>query len=197
MVKILGVSGSPRAGGNTDVLLRYFLKGAEAEGAHTEKAFLRDYAIRPCVGCEQCRKDKTCTRFFDGMQLLYPKVEEAKGLVLGSPSHNFNVTAWVKAFIDRLYPYYNFTEDRPRKYSSRLEGQGRKAIVYGVCEQTFEEGMGFTLDAMREPLRCLGYEVITEFPVAGFFDRGAVRQDQEILDRAFEEGRKLAQALRA
>ncbi|MBO8128359.1 MAG: flavodoxin family protein [Peptococcaceae bacterium] len=196
MVKILGLSGSPRAGGNTDVLLNQFLKGAEAEGAQTEKIYLRDYVIQPCIGCERCRKDKTCTRLFDGMQLLYPKVEEAQGLILGSPAHNLNVTAWVKAFIDRLYPYYNFTDDRPRKYSSRLAGQGRKAIVYGVCEQnSHEEGMGFTLSAMREPLRFLGYEVIKEFSVAGIFDRGAVREDKEILKAAFEDGRRLAQAI--
>lgn len=52
------------------------------------------------------------------MNLLYPKIEEAKGMVLGSPTYNYNVTSLMKTFIDRLYPYYNFTDDRPRGYSA-------------------------------------------------------------------------------
>ena len=82
MAKVIGISGSPRAGGNTDILLDRFLSGAHKEGAQTEKIFLRDYCIQPCVGCEQCRLHKTCAKFHDGMQLLYHKLLESKGLIL-------------------------------------------------------------------------------------------------------------------
>lgn len=195
MVKVLGLSGSPRKSGNTDILLDNFLRGVEEEGVDTETIYLRDYVIQPCIGCEQCRKDKTCTRLYDGMQLLYPKFEESKGLVMGSPSHNYNVTSWIKAFIDRLYPYYDFTVDRPRNYSSRLKGQDRKAIVFGICEQPDMDGMGYTLDAMSKPLETLGYEIETKFPLTSYFDRGAVSKDEKILLSAYQEGRKLAKKL--
>ncbi len=194
-LKVLSISGSPRSGGNTDVLLECFSEGIASTGVQTETVFLRDYFIQPCVACEKCRKDETCTGLKDGMHLLYPKILESRGLVLGSPTHNYNVTAIVKAFIDRLYPFFEFSDDRPRKYSSRMAEQGRKAIVFSVSEQDEMGEVGFTLEAMGYPLTALGYEVVDDFSVTGFFDRGAVRMDQKLLELAEEKGQQLAQIL--
>jgi multimeric flavodoxin WrbA len=195
MNKIIGFSGSPRRGGNTDTLLKQVLKGAAEAGADTEAVFLRDYLVQPCIGCERCRKARACTGLMDGMQLLYPKIVEARGMVLGSPTHNYNITAWVKAFIDRLYCFYEFGNDRPRAWSSRLAGQGRKALVLAVCEQEDMKDMGLTLPAMEMPLGALGYEVIGQIPAIGFFDAGLVGKDQGLLDLARQKGGELAGAL--
>ena len=89
-LKVLGVSGSPRKNGNTDVLLECFSEGIASTGVQTETVFLRDYLIQPCTACENCRKDETCTGLKDGMHLLYPKILESRGLVLGSPTHNLS-----------------------------------------------------------------------------------------------------------
>lgn len=193
--KILGLGGSPRRGGNTDALLREILRGATSVGAKVEHVFLRDYAITACDGCEACRRAKTCTRFKDGMQLLYPKVEAAQGIVLGSPTHTYNVTAMTKAFIDRLYPFYEFDPANRRKWYSRLAGQNRKALVFSVCEQPEPESLGVTLPAMRLALEALGYKVVDEMGVTGFFARAAVRKDLAVLDEAYARGRALALAL--
>ncbi|HII06815.1 MAG TPA: flavodoxin family protein [Methanotrichaceae archaeon] len=192
-VKILGVGGSPRKDGNTDILLDSFLKGAESAGAETKKVQLRKYSIEPCIGCEACRKAGTCTQFHDGMGQLYPEIEEAKGLILGSPTYNYNVTAPMKAFIDRLYPYYNFADERPGPYSSKLGNQGRKALVFTVCEQVKIEEMGFALEALGMPLKALGYDVLDKFIAPGCFEKGAVSKDGDLLKKAFEAGRKLAE----
>ncbi len=194
-LKVLCISGSPRGGGNTDVLLGNFLKGIEETGVEAEKIFLRDYVIQPCIGCERCRKDETCTKLKDGMQLLYPKIIDSVGLILGSPTHNYNVTAIVKAFIDRLYPFFDYSDERPRKFESRLSGQGRKAIVYSVCEQDEMGEVGFTLEAMGYPLTALGYEVVGDISVTGFFDRGAVRHDMDVLDQMYDKGRQFAEII--
>jgi multimeric flavodoxin WrbA len=172
-----------------------FLKGVTETGVEAEKIFLRDYVIQPCIGCERCRKDRTCTKLQDGMQLLYPKIIESAGLILGSPTHNYNVTALVKAFIDRLYPFFEFSDDRPRKYSSRLAGQGRKAIIYTVSEQDETGEVGFTLEAMGYPLTALGYEVVEDIRVSGFFDRGVVRHHAEVLDKIYRKGRWFAEII--
>ncbi|MBP2145797.1 multimeric flavodoxin WrbA [Methanofollis sp. W23] len=196
--RILGVGGSPRRGGNTDLLLDRILEGAASAGAEVESVHLRDYTIEACTGCERCRKDLTCTRFFDGMHLLYPKLEGAQGLVIGSPTYNYNVTSMTKSFIDRLYPYYTFTGERPGGgYSSRLAGAGRAALVFSVCEQTDISEMGFTLEALSMPLEALGYEVAERFPVTGIFERGAVRRHEEIMDAAYEAGRRFARQIMA
>ncbi|MBP1908337.1 flavodoxin family protein [Methanolobus bombayensis] len=195
-VKILGVSGSPRKNGNTDVLLDSFLRGAESEGADTKKIHLKEYSIESCIGCEACRKDGTCTRFHDGMELLYPEIEECKGIILGSPVYNYNVTAEMKTFIDRLYPFYVFTEQRPGPYSSKLEDQGRKALIFTVCEQVKAEEMGFALEALGMPLEALGYEIFDKFEATGYFSKGEVLKDESILKKAFEAGKNLAISLR-
>jgi len=125
------------------------------------------------------------------MQLLYPKIDEAKGIVLITPTHNHNVTAWMKAFIDRLYCYYNFFDERPGSWSSRLANQGRKAIIASIGEQkSYEDGVGFTLDAMRLPIEALGYEVIGELPVLGVFGKGKIQQ--QVLESAENLGGQLA-----
>lgn len=193
---ILGISGTPRRGGNSDKLLDAILSGAADTGASTEAVRLRDVTFGSCVGCERCRKDKACTRLLDGMTLLYPKIEAAHGLVLTSPSHNYNVSALMKAFIDRMYCYYDFTSDRPRGYSSRLAGHGRKAVVAGVCEQPNEADMGFTVQGMSLPLVPHGYEIVGELAVYSVFDAGLVAKNQDTVANARDLGRRLAEALR-
>ena len=192
---IVGLEGSPRKAGNSHKLLDAVLAGAQKAGEAVESVHLRDYRYDPCIGCEQCRKDKICTRLNDGMTLLYPKIIEAKGLVLISPVHNYNVTAWMKAFIDRLYCFYDFNSDRPRGWSSRLADQGRKAVIGAVAEQADKRDMGFTLDAMRMPLEALGFDVVEEISVFGIFDRGAVAKQADILEQARAAGQKLASEL--
>ena len=119
----------------------------------------------------------------------------SRGLVLVCPTHNYNVTAWMKAFIDRLYCFYDFDNNRPRGWSSRLAGQGRKAVIAAICEQENTEDMGFTLDAMRLPLKALGFDIIGELPVFRIFDKAKVEQEKLILDKAINLGSDLAKSL--
>jgi len=190
--QVLGIGGSPRKGGNSDTLLAHILKGAGSGGYSTEAVHLRDYQFSSCTGCERCRKDRTCTGLRDGMTLLYPDILSSESLVLVSPTHNYNVTAQMKAFIDRLYCFYDFEDTRPRAWSSRLAGQGRRAVIASICEQESREDMGFALDALRLPLQALGYEIVAEVAVLSLLDRGAVRDCPEVLEEAEEAGRKLS-----
>jgi multimeric flavodoxin WrbA len=194
MKKILGIGGSPRKGGNSDILLRRLLKGARGEGVDTEEVQLRDYQFQSCIGCEQCRKDKRCTGLQDGMQLLYPRIRQASGLVVISPIHNYNMTALMKAFIDRLYCFFNFSNERPGHWSSQLADQGRKAIIVVVGEQADREegGMDLTLETIRRSIEALGYKVIGELPVLGIFHKGKVREHTQVLEQAEAMGRQLA-----
>lgn len=193
--KVLGVAGSPRKKGNSDVLLRQVLKGVNHENIECGSIQLRDIQFQGCIGCEKCRKDKICTGLMDGMSLIYRQIITSKGLVLVSPTHNYNITSWMKAFIDRLYCLYNFENTRPRAWSSQLADQGRKAVLVAVCEQENKKDMGFTIEAMRVPIEALGYQVIGELPIFRIFDKGKVIEDSESMDKAFILGRKLAKAL--
>ncbi len=191
-MRILGVSGSPRRGGNSDLLLENILKGTRAD---SDTLYLSDIDFSPCVGCEQCRKDKICTRFEDALTPFYRAIQEANGLVLVSPVHNYNITAWMKAFIDRLYCFYDFDDERPRGWSCRLAGQGRSAALAIVAEQLKEEDLGVAMEAMRMPIKAFGYQIAGELQVLGKFEAGIVGKDPDVLEQAAELGGKLAEIL--
>jgi multimeric flavodoxin WrbA len=194
-VKILGIAGSPRAGGNTEVLLAELLAGAAEAGAETEAVHLRTCAINPCTGCERCRKDLTCTRFYDSMHLLYPKIEAADGIILGSPTYNYNITPEMKAFIDRLYPYYRFSDQRPGPWSTYFAGQGKQALVFSVAEQDDPDERGFAVEAMQRPIEALGFAVTDNLQAEGYFAKGAVANDPALRKRARESGMRFARGL--
>lgn len=192
---VLGVGGSPRKNGNSDMLLSRVLAGVEQEDTESSLIHLRDVQFQGCIGCEKCRKDNICTGLYDGMSVLYPKIISSKGMVLVSPTHNYNITSWMKAFIDRLYCFYDFQDTIPRAWSTRLGDQGRKAVIVAICEQESKRDMGFTLEAMRMPLEALGYRVIGELAVFRVFARGRVKDDPKALEKAFVLGRDLATAM--
>ncbi len=194
--EVFGLSASPRINGNSDVLLKSIMSGVTHENVASEYLNLTKVKFQGCIGCEKCRKDKICTGLIDGMSVIYKKIISSKGLVLVSPTHNYNVTSWMKAFIDRLYCFYNFENDRPRSWSSQFANQGRKAVIAAVCEQESIDDMGFTLEAMKRPLLSLGCEIIGELPVFKIFDKAKVKDDQNAMGRAYQLGKELALAIK-
>ncbi|WP_020611708.1 flavodoxin family protein [Sediminispirochaeta bajacaliforniensis] len=188
-MKILGINGSPRKNGNTRTIISCMLEGVQKAGGEAEYIHLPSYHIEGCIGCEKCRKEKRCAQFFDGMQLLYPKIEKADGIILGSPTYNYNMTPWMKAFIDRLYPYFDFSQQRPGPYSSRLSGKGKKALVFGVCEQIDPKEMGYTIVAMRDAIKVVGYEIFAELAFPAHFYPGSVAKDPSSREKAESAGK--------
>jgi len=99
-MKVLGICGSPRREGNTELLLREFLRACRDAGAEVEEVFLRDLKITPCLEIYACRKDGRCP-IHDDMEALYPKLVEADVVALASPIFFYSVSAQAKALIDR------------------------------------------------------------------------------------------------
>ena len=108
--EVLGISGSPRRNGNSDILLQNIIAGLTQKNIPSERVNLTNIQFQGCIGCERCRKDKICTGQIDGMSVIYNRIISSKGLVLVCPTHNYNITSWMKAFIDRLYCFYIFNK---------------------------------------------------------------------------------------
>ena len=89
-MKVLAVVGSPRKGGNTDVLIDQMISGAARAGAEVEKIYLNDMKITPCQACMSCKKKPGCV-IKDDMQGLYPKIMAAEGLLFGTPVYWWTV----------------------------------------------------------------------------------------------------------
>ena len=180
--RVLLVSGSPRRGGNIDTILEMCASALHKHSIPTVTVRICDIQLHPCTGCEACRKTKTCSRFSDGMNDLYPTIEKCRGLIIASPTYNYTVTPEIKAFIDRYYPYFDFEEPRPGPYRARLAGQGRLMIPIGICEQNEASEMRYTIPVMRDALEVIGYETVTEIAVTGHFSAGSVSGDSTVGD---------------
>lgn len=101
-MKVLGICGSPRKGGNTEMMLEESLKAASKAGAQTELYVVHDKNIAGCDGCHSCSKTGKC-KINDDMQPLYAKMLAADALLLGSPVYFNSVTAQAKAVMDRAF----------------------------------------------------------------------------------------------
>lgn len=97
-VSTLYISGSPRKHSNTDYLLHML---QEQLGGEFHK--LTDYDIKPCCACWACRKKGACIIDDDMAKILMPRIFAADAIILGSPVYFNNVTAQLKAFIDRTW----------------------------------------------------------------------------------------------
>lgn len=101
--KVLIISGSPRKGGNSDILCDRFMQGAEESGNTVEKVSLKDLKIGYCMACYGCRETKKCVQK-DDMEELLSKMIEADVLVLATPVYFYSMDGQLKTMIDRTLP---------------------------------------------------------------------------------------------
>jgi len=134
---VLGVVGSPRKGGNTEILMREALKVCQEEGLETEVAHLADSRIEPCNECMVCKKEKICP-IDDDFSPLYKKMLKAEGILLGSPVFFSSATPNIKALIDRA-GYLGIAQGRPfeRKVGGAIVAGRRAGHNFTFAELLF------------------------------------------------------------
>jgi multimeric flavodoxin WrbA len=101
-MKIVGISGSARKGGNTEVLLDVALEEAQKNGALTDKISLGDKSIAPCDGCLGCVKTGKCV-IEDDVQEIYEKMLESEGIIWATPVYFWSMSGQTKTLMDRTY----------------------------------------------------------------------------------------------
>lgn len=101
-MKILGIVGSPRKDGNTEIMVREALDAAHNAGAETEIVLIADKKIAGCDGCEACYKTGIC-KIKDDMGPIYERLKEADGIIFSTPVYYGDVTSQAKAVIDRCH----------------------------------------------------------------------------------------------
>lgn len=102
-MKVVAFNGSPRVNGNTQQSLEIVLNELKKEGIETELVQLGGRKVFGCLACGKCREtqDNRCIRKDDEMNTFIQKMEEADGIIIGSPTYFSNVSTEVKALIDR------------------------------------------------------------------------------------------------
>jgi len=102
-MNVIGIVGSPRRQGNTEILVQEALSAAKEAGAdEIEMILLADKDIHPCTGCDCCLETEGCV-IDDDMQDIYPKLLAADGIIIGAPVYFGGICGLAKLFIDRTY----------------------------------------------------------------------------------------------
>jgi multimeric flavodoxin WrbA len=104
-MKVMAIVGSPRTNGNTNFLVDQALEEIAAHGLETEKIVLSEHKVNPCQGHQNCSSFPACKQEDDAPWIL-DRFSRAEGIILGSPVYYYNMTAQMKAFIDRNYFLY-------------------------------------------------------------------------------------------
>lgn len=183
MANILGIVGSPRKGGNTDVMVSTVLKACQAAGQDAEHVFLDGLLIAECDGGHACWKGHPCSKK-DDMNALYPKIAEARALVLGTPVYWYGPTALMKGFLDR-FVFFNGPE-------TRKQVRGKKVALVVPFEESDPSVAELLVSQFQRSLDFLEMELVDTILAPGVTRRGEVRDKPEILEACTRLGQRLA-----
>ncbi len=137
---VLALNGSPRKNGTTSILLKKALQGAASQGAETEFVQLNSLSMKGCQACFSCKKrgGKSYGKCIlkDDMTPLYAKIERAKAFFVGSPIYFRNITSSTKMFMERLFPYLNYSN-----YTSNFPNKISIGVIYTMSASDQEAQM--------------------------------------------------------
>ncbi len=189
-MKVLGIAGSPRRGGNTDLLLAEVMKGAASRGVEVKTIILNDLKIAPCQHCDACLETGRC-KVEDDMQMVYRELENADRIVLASPIQFMGITAQMKAMIDRCQALW------ARKYVLKLPPLGdrreRKGLFISVGGRKIANLFEPALATVKTLFRVLDITYAGELLFSGIDEKGAIAKHPDALRHAFLAGQKLVE----
>jgi len=189
-MKVLGLFGSPRRGGNTDLLLEEMLKGAQSQGAKIEKIFLSEYDISGCRECRSCEATGNCV-IQDQMQEIYPRLMAADYIILASPIFFYGVTAQAKRMIDRcqaLWAQKYVLKKTSMAEKEKVKRKGWFLSVGGSRGARVFEGAILTA---RYFFDALNVQYAGELTFRKVDAKGFIKKHPTALKEAFEAGRRL------
>ncbi len=186
-MKVLGILGSPRRGGNTEILLDEALRGASDHGGSCEKIVLRELKISPCLEIYKCTEAGICA-IKDDMQTLFPKIVHAERLIFASPVFFYNVSGLAKAMIDRCQSLWVKKDILKLPVSPIADRRGALISVVAVSLKKLFDGMRLTLKYFFD---AIDITYSDELLVRGADAKAEVREQPEALEAAYELGRRL------
>ena len=176
MKKVLILSGSPRKGGNSDILCDEFARGAIEAGNEVEKIRVAEKKLSPCLGCYFCRDHGGRCVFNDDMADILQKIIDCDVLVLSSPVYFYSICAQLKIVIDRTVARWTEIANKDLYY-----------ITTAAEEE--DDTMDGTLACFHGFAMCIdGYEEKGTLYGKGVAEKGEVLQRQELMQIAYEMG---------
>jgi len=186
-MKVLGINGSPRIGGNTDILLDKALEGARSKGAETKKIILNTLKFSPCQECSKLRDDGTCI-VEDDMRIVYREIEKADAVIVASPIFFGSLSAQTKMMIDRFQCLWR------AKYILKMKTPGKKKAgafisVEASTREDFFENAKTIVKNLFVPINA---DYKEELFCPGVDEKANILKHPEFLKKAFELGERIA-----
>jgi multimeric flavodoxin WrbA len=179
--RVLAIVGSPRKGGNTDILVDEILAGAREAGAEVEKIMLADLNIGSCRACYACRPGGECA-LKDDMAGLFEKMKASQVWVLGTPVYWWGPSAQLKAFVDRW-----FAKASEPHEASLFEG--RRVVLAVPLGDTDPATGRHVVGMFTDALDYVKAELFASLLAPGAYDSGDVRKYPDLLKQARKTGR--------
>ncbi len=188
-LKVLGIAGSPRYDGNTDILLKEVISGIASKGVIAKTVNLRELNIAPCRHCDGCLKTGSCI-VEDDMQWLHTRLRESDIVILASPIFFMGVTAQTKAMIDRCQALWVM------KYILKLPvalnpQQKRRGIFISVGGTKLQHLFEPATATIKSWFKTLDIPYLDELTFPGIDEKGAILEHPTALNKAFNLGCKL------
>ena len=191
-MKVLALNGSPRRGGNSEILLEEVVRGAKERGADVTVYNLNTMNLRPCQHCGQCDDTGLCV-IKDDMQAIHQDIRTADRIVLVSPIFFFTVTAQAKIMIDRCQAFW------AQKYLHKKPippgPYGRKGLlilVGGMKKELKNKGFECAEAVSRAFFRTVNVQEHVTLEYDLIEEKGAIRKHPSALQEAYEAGIALA-----
>jgi multimeric flavodoxin WrbA len=186
-MKVLGIMGSPRRQGNTDILLDKALEGAREAGAEIEKVLVTNLKISPCLEIYACFKNGNCT-IKDEMQMLYKKLLEADHIIFASPIFFYGVTSQAKAVIDRCQALWARRHVLGMGKDDERVRRGAFISVGATRGERLFDGAVLTVKYFFD---AIGVKYSGDLLIRGIDDKAQIREHPAALQDAFRLGQEL------
>ncbi|MGN1234716.1 MAG: flavodoxin family protein [Christensenellaceae bacterium] len=176
--KILILSGSPRRGGNSDILCDEFMRGAKESGNEVEKVRVAEKTIGYCRACYYCRNSGGKCVIHDDMAEILQKMIDADVIVLASPVYFYSIDAQLKAVIDRTVARW-------------LEVRDKEFYYIMTAADDRKESMETTLACLRGYADCVeGAKECGVLYGTGVYEKGKIK-NTPAMQRAYEMGKSV------
>jgi len=184
-MKILGIMGSPRSGGNTDLLLDEALKGAQSRGAEVEKISVDKLRIAPCREIYACLKDGNCV-IRDDMNDIYPRLLNADAVIVATPIFFYTVSAQLMPLISRCQALW------ARKYVLKnLDIPVKKGAFIAVGATRGAKLFDGPKLTMKYFFQAINAEYTDELLIRGVDKKGEIKDHPTALADAYALGQRL------
>jgi multimeric flavodoxin WrbA len=188
-MKVLGIMGSPRVGGNSDILLDQALAGAKDAGAEVEKIILCKQRISGCLACEKCNETGVCA-VEDAMPEIHKKILEAYAVIHSVPVYFWSMTAQMKAYLDRWCAFFDAEWRWHKAYRSRMKGKRIGLIT--LCGDPNVSTADPIVHSFKNTCEFTGLNLVGVVQ-ASASKKGEIAGNEEAKKQAYDLGKKAAQ----